>query len=127
MNILALNHVALHVSDVKRSTDFYEKKLGFRPLRRPDFDFEGAWFELGKGHQLHLIGGRTVQTHSSNRGNHFAVEVDSIQATADFLRGRILKFMGPKARPDGAWQIFLIDPDGHFVEFCELSTVQNFH
>lgn len=121
MNILSLNHVALHVSDVVRSIDFYGKKMGFRQMERPDFEFSGAWFDLGNGQQLHLIGGRTVGVHSSNRGNHFAVEVKSIHQTADFLRAQIIKFMGPKERPDGAWQLFVIDPDGHFVEFCEFS------
>jgi catechol 2,3-dioxygenase-like lactoylglutathione lyase family enzyme len=120
MLFLGINHVALHVSDVERSVEYYGKKLGFDQILRPNFDFEGAWFELGGGRQLHLIGGRTVTVHSSNRGNHFAIEVSSISETADFLRSRIVKFMGPKQRPDGAWQIFLIDPDGHFVEFCEL-------
>lgn len=120
MHILSLNHVALHVSDVSRSIDFYGKKLGFRPLKRPDFEFPGAWFELGHGQQLHLIGGRSAEVYSSNRGNHFALEVKSIHQTADFLLEQGVQFIGPKVRPDGAWQIFTIDPDGHFVEFCEI-------
>ena len=120
MHILSLNHVALHVSDLGRSIDFYGKKLGFRQLERPGFEFSGAWFELGPGQQLHLIGGRSAAVHSSNRGNHFALEVQSIHQTADFLREQVVQFTGPKVRPDGAWQIFTIDPDGHFVEFCEI-------
>ena len=119
MKFIGLNHVALHVGDVSRSVDFYGKKLGLNQIARPGFDFPGAWFELEDGRQLHLIGGLNVTVHSSNRGNHFAIEVDSIGETEDFLRSRGLKFMGPKQRPDGAHQIFLIDPDGYFVEFTE--------
>ncbi len=121
MKFTGLNHVALHVRDVPRSVDFYGKKLGLNQVPRPDFDFPGAWFELEDGRQLHLIGGLNVTVHSSNRGNHFAIEVASITETADFLRSRILKFMGPKKRVDGAHQIFIIDPDGYFVEFTELA------
>jgi hypothetical protein len=28
--------------------------------------------------------------------------------------------MGPKQRPDGMWQIFIQDPDGHYIELTEL-------
>jgi len=31
-----------------------------------------------------------------------------------------LEFLGPKLRPDGVQQIFLQDPDGYWIEFCEL-------
>jgi lactoylglutathione lyase len=120
MQFLGINHVALHVNDVEKSIDFFGKKLGLNQIQRPDFDFPGAWFEISEEVQLHLIGGRTVTVHSSNRGNHFAIGVESISQVADYLRERIVKFMGPKERPDGAWQIFIIDPDGHFLEFCEI-------
>ena len=30
------------------------------------------------------------------------------------------EFEPPKRRPDGARQIFLRDPDGYFIEICEL-------
>jgi catechol 2,3-dioxygenase-like lactoylglutathione lyase family enzyme len=120
MKIKSLNHVALHVADVGASIEFYENKLGLQPLERPLFDFPGAWFDLGEGRQLHLIGGRSLPVHSSNRGTHFALEVDSIQDAAEHLRSKILKFLGPKKRPDGAWQIFVMDPDGHFIEFCQV-------
>jgi lactoylglutathione lyase len=31
-----------------------------------------------------------------------------------------VNFMGPKQRPDGIWQIFVQDPDGHYIELTEL-------
>ena len=38
--IKSLNHIALSVSNVDNSIDFYENKLGFKRLKRPDFDFK---------------------------------------------------------------------------------------
>ena len=56
MQPLALDHVALFVADVARSIHFYQHILGWEPLPRPSFDFPGAWFHLGGGLQLHLVG-----------------------------------------------------------------------
>ena len=53
-----LNHVALHVADVKKSCEFYRGTLKLEPMERPAFDFPGAWFRLGEFQELHLIGDR---------------------------------------------------------------------
>ncbi|QNF33702.1 VOC family protein [Adhaeribacter swui] len=120
LTVLELNHVALHVQDVAVSCRFYGELLGFRALPRPAFDFPGAWFALGPHQELHLIGDRALAVHSHHRGNHFALKVATIKETEEHLRAAGLTFMGPKKRPDGMWQIFLTDPDGHVLEFTEL-------
>lgn len=120
LTVLELNHVALHVQDVPASCHFYGELLGFKSLKRPDFDFPGAWFALGPHQELHLIGDRLQTVHSHHRGNHFALKVASIHQTIIYLRSVGLDFLGPKKRPDGMWQIFLTDPDGHVLEFTEL-------
>jgi hypothetical protein len=89
-------------------------------MGRPDFDFPGAWFQLGPVQQLHLIGDRQQPVHAHPRGNHFALRVASIQDVAQELRRKKVDFMGPKQRPDGMWQIFVQDPDGHYIELTEL-------
>jgi lactoylglutathione lyase len=120
MRILELNHVALFVSDVERSARFYRDGLGLPVIARPNFDFPGAWFRLGRQQELHLIGGRLrgpVDDHS--RGGHVALQVADVIAAAAELTGKGLRFRGPGPRPDGARQIFLEDPDGHLVELCD--------
>jgi lactoylglutathione lyase len=121
VRITQLNHVALHVEDVARSCSFYGDVLGLAPIPRPAFTFPGAWFRLGRDQELHLIGDRRDPVHSHNRGNHLALRVDSIIDAEQHLSSRGVEYVGPKQRPDGAWQIFLVDPDGHYVELCELS------
>jgi catechol 2,3-dioxygenase-like lactoylglutathione lyase family enzyme len=112
--------VALHVQDLEASCRFYADILNFTPIARPAFDFAGAWFSIGSVQQLHLIGGRVLPVNAQPRGNHYAVRVPSIrEAEAELLEKKV-KFSGPKQRPDGMWQIFLQDPDGHIVELTEI-------
>jgi catechol 2,3-dioxygenase-like lactoylglutathione lyase family enzyme len=116
MKIAELNHVALHVADVSKSTEFYRMVLRLEPIPRPAFDFPGAWFRLGVNQELHLIGDRTAPVVSSNRGNHFALRVDELDGWEAHLKKVGADFRPRKQRPDGAWQVFLRDPDGHVIE-----------
>lgn len=120
MKVMQLNHVALHVMDVERSRRYYAQVLGLEPLPRPAFSFAGAWLRLGADQELHLIGDRTQAVHSHSLGTHFALRVPSIAAAEMHLKGCGVEYTGPMRRPDGAWQIFIVDPDGHYVELCEL-------
>lgn len=116
MQIHELNHVALHVADVDRSSAFYREVLQLESTPRPAFTFPGAWFRLGSTQELHLIGERVEPVVSSNRGNHFALRVDDLDAWEAHLERTGAEFRHRKQRPDGAWQVFLRDPDGHVIE-----------
>ena len=118
MKTRQLDHVALHVADVQDSCEFYRHVMQLEPLPRPAFDFPGAWFRLGTSQELHLIGDRTKAVHSHNRGNHFALMVDDLVAWEAHFVANNVTFFPPKKRPDGASQIFLCDPDGHYIELC---------
>ena len=118
MKILELNHVAIHVADVERSRAFYRDVLRLEPLPRPAFDFPGAWFRLGATQELHLIGRTDETVITATRNNHFALLVDDIFEWEKHLVGVGADFRPRKRRPDGAWQIFLSDPDGHAIELC---------
>ncbi|MEO0448569.1 MAG: VOC family protein [Verrucomicrobiota bacterium] len=121
MKILDLNHVAIHSADVEASRQFYEEGLGLVPKARPAFDFPGAWFDLGGGRELHLLGGMDFSVVSHCRGAHFALQVASLdEVQAELEEKGIPVVQGPQTRPDGARQIFVTDPDGYWVEFCEL-------
>ena len=116
MKIFELNHVAVHVADVERSCAFYRDVLRLEMISRPAFDFPGAWFRLGAAQELHLIGRRMESVPPVNVNNHFALRVDDLAAWEKHLQEVRAAFRPRKQRPDGAWQIFLRDPDGHFVE-----------
>lgn len=116
MKIHELNHVAIHVTDVERSCAFYGEVLRLERLPRPAFDFPGAWFRLGTTQELHLIGRRVETVPAVNRHNHFALRVEDLAAWEEHWQQIGAKLYPKQRRPDGAWQIFLSDPDGHFIE-----------
>ena len=116
MQAPVFDHVALHVADVPASVAFYQDVLGLNPIPRPAFDFPGAWLSLGGSHQLHLIGGRDQPTASHSRGTHFALTIDDVDVWLGHLERHAADMRGPRTRPDGYTQIFVIDPDGHWVE-----------
>ena len=116
MTIRELNHVALYVTDVERSSKFYRDVLQLEPIPRPAFTFPGAWFRLGKNQELHLIGNRGSPFLKTNENNHFALRADDLDAWERHLRSLGAHFVPKKQRPDGAWQVFLRDPDAHVIE-----------
>src|SRR5437879_733322 len=118
MKFTQLDHVALHVANLERSVAFYRDVLRLEPIPRPAFSFPGAWLRLGETQDLHLIGGRTREVISHNRGNHFALMVDDFDAWERYLTDLKVNMAPRRLRPDGAWQLYVIDPDGHYVELC---------
>ncbi len=118
MKFLQLDHVALHVADVARSCEFYERVLRLEPMPRPAFSFPGAWYRLGERQELHLIGNRTANVQSHHRGNHYALLVDDMEAWERHLQQLAVEYVPRRVRPDGAYQIYVVDPDGHYIELC---------
>jgi catechol 2,3-dioxygenase-like lactoylglutathione lyase family enzyme len=118
MKFRQLDHVALHVSDVPRSCAFYENVLKLERIPRPAFSFPGAWFQLGQSQELHLIGDRDAPVNSHSRGNHYALLVDDIDAWEEYFKRTGVEYVARRTRPDGAYQIYVADPDGHFIELC---------
>jgi lactoylglutathione lyase len=116
MRIGQLNHVAIYVTDVGRSIRFYGEVLRLEPLPRPAFNFPGAWFRLGLDQELHLIGDRGTPFLRTNENNHFALRVDDLDAWEIHLQKVGANARPRKQRPDGAWQVFLKDPDDHVIE-----------
>ena len=126
MHFSQLNHVALHVADIERSVEFYRDVLRLEPIPRPAFTFPGAWFRLGADQELHLIGERTREVNSQTRGNHFALLVDDFDAWERYLTENKVHFAPRRSRPDGALQLYVIDPDGHYIELCTLPSGAGF-
>ncbi len=120
---IGFNHIALEVLNVERSVQFYRTILGLRPMNRPAFDFPGAWFELGNTIELHLIGGKPLDTKLNTRSNHFAIEVQQLDAWQAWLEQNQVPCLGRKIRPDGALQLYITDPDGYVIELCDLSKI----
>jgi catechol 2,3-dioxygenase-like lactoylglutathione lyase family enzyme len=116
--ILGLHHIAVSTEQVEASIRFYCDVLGFRPIRRPNFDFRGAWL-LGYGVQIHIIEHRKDDgernTRIDTRDNHLAFAVADhapVKAALDALGTPYIE----RVNAGGIPQIFLHDPDGHTIE-----------
>ena len=115
VQILELNHVAIHVRDLAASNHFYGEILGLPQLARPNFDFPGAWFALGS-QELHLIADPGLAP-DSRRHHHFALSVADTNAIRRELEQKGFEgILSHGPRPDGAVQLFISDPDGYRIE-----------
>ena len=124
LKVKTLDHVTLVVKDLEQSRKFYVDVLGMDLLERPGFHFAGSWFGAGTT-QIHLIlenaesGPAGLDSPASSRSHHFAFEVADCYAATDWVKqAAVIIISGPKERPDGAVQTFVLDPDRHVVELC---------
>ncbi len=122
ITILGYNHVGLYVKDLKVSAKFYREIIGLKPVDVPDnLVAIRRWFQITPDQQLHLLLGRNEPvTNNDKNGGHFSLTIpknsaDSIEA---FLKEKALPYVRQK-RFDGAFQIYVTDPDGYVIELNE--------
>lgn len=115
-----LHHVSLTVTDLERAKNFYSGILCLNEITRPNFDFPGAWYEIGQ-QQLHLIEYPSSQTlrpdkHLSSREGHFALRVEDYAETLKWLKNNGVEILEKPNSKSGFAQIFCADPDGNLIE-----------
>jgi catechol 2,3-dioxygenase-like lactoylglutathione lyase family enzyme len=120
LTIKAFNHIAIQISDVEKSRDFYSETLGLKEIPAPAFDYPVIWFSLENSRELHLIGRKPEAPFTPVRSNHFALEVSDIYLAEKILKENEVNCLPIKSRPDGILQLFLTDPDGNFIELCQI-------
>ena len=121
LEITALNHIAVCVTDVERSKRFYSGVLGLKEIPRPPFPFAGAWYELADGRQFHLIVHANPLTLRGTtaidlRDGHLALGVEDFDRAVAHLQAAGVECV---VRPQNVtpWkQIYLTDPDGNVIE-----------
>lgn len=115
-----LHHVSLTVTDLDRAKHFYSEILCLKELERPNFDFPGAWYEIGQ-QQIHLIVLPSSQTirkekYLSSREGHFALRVTNYHDTLHWLQKNGVEVLTKPDSVSGFAQIFCTDPDGNIIE-----------
>ena len=122
ITILSYNHVGLAVKDLKTSVTFYRDIIGLSPLDVPDNMLAiRRWFRVAPGQELHLLLGRENPVANNDKnGAHFSLSIptnsaDEIEA---FLKEKNVPYHRQK-RFDGAYQIYVTDPDGYVIELNE--------
>jgi catechol 2,3-dioxygenase-like lactoylglutathione lyase family enzyme len=116
--ITAVNHVAVTTRRVAESTAFYRDVLGFRPVARPAFDFNGAWL-FNCGLMIHIIENQQLpvaEGEISTRDNHLALHSDDLEGTERLLREHSVLYRKNEIKDHGIKQLFFRDPDGYHIE-----------
>jgi lactoylglutathione lyase len=118
----ALNHIALYVVDLKKSISFYQGIIGLDTIPEPFHDGKHAWFKIGPGISMHVIGG-AASKKEYYKNQHTCFNVPSVEIFTQMLRKNNLPWedrdgakMAVTTRVDGVKQIWLQDPDGYWIE-----------
>jgi lactoylglutathione lyase len=127
---IRLNHMAMYVYDLKKSTGFYESVLGFKQIPEPFHDGRHTWFTLGAAGQLHLIQGAD-QNIKRDKNDHLCFSVNSVDRFIVNLNKLNIEYTNwpgtakePTVRVDGVKQIYFQDPDGHWIEINDDKAVK---
>lgn len=115
------DHVAISVTDLDRSTEFYKRVFGLPELKAPVKN--RRWLDLGGGFAMHIIPDRTAPV-GVDRGNHIAFAVADFDGFVAMLVREGIPFTDFEDKPstiqrlrtDGVRQVYIRDPDGHRIE-----------
>lgn len=115
------SHTTIFVTDLQKSSDFYEKIIQLKKIPEPFHDNRHTWFKIADHSQLHVVSGAKAATdHDINI--HLAFSVPDLEKFMDHLKKENIKFGDwtgngkTQSRPDGVKQIYLQDPDGYWIE-----------
>ena len=105
--------MSINVTDAAESIRFYVDVLGMT-LRddRPEFPFEGAWLQAGE-QQIHLL---QVDGFEPPKGQHFALEIDDLDAARTELNAHGVTASEPVEMAGICRQAFFTDPTGNLIE-----------
>ncbi len=116
------NHGALYVTDFKKSVEFYTQVMGFDTVPEPFKDGRHAWFRIGEGLTLHVIGGAPA-VKEYYLSHHLCFSVGSLKDFIAVLDKNKIEWGDSKGktttitlRADGVQQIYFKDPDGYWIE-----------
>ena len=120
ITVSGYNHVALSVKDMEASARFYRDIIGLEPIPVPEnMKAIRSWFRVAPGQELHLLAGRVFPvTNNDPNMAHFSLTIADADPVEQFLKSKGLPYLRQK-RFDGAWQIYVADPDGYFIELNE--------
>ena len=73
-----LNHIAVYVHDLQKSTNFYQNIIGLELMDEPFKDGRHTWFDMGVQGQFHLISGADKELEQI-KNRHICFSVASVE------------------------------------------------
>ena len=116
--IRSVHHIARSTQRLDAMRAFYCDVLGFREIRRPNFNFQGAWL-YNYGVQIHLIVNSDAARQPgeiSTRADHVVLFVDDVGEAARRLDEHGISYKTNTVPQTGVTQLFFHDPDGNHIE-----------
>jgi len=116
-------HITLATRNVRRSVDFFQKALGWRPVARPgNITSAAAWLAIAPGQELHLIEDPEFDPSRFEQefGRHIAVAFD--RAKFPQLKERLQAHGAALIEPlreTPFERFFFRDPNGYVFEIVE--------
>lgn len=125
--ITGIAHWALKVENFERSLTFYRDQLGFPEMMRithPDGGLMLVYLRVTDTQFVEIFPrgkGDAGPADDANCVHHICLQVADIEATAADLRKAGVKlWREPKLGLDGNNQCWIMDPDGHRIEFMQM-------
>jgi lactoylglutathione lyase len=126
--ITGIGHVAIKVTDLGRSLDYYVNKLGFAEMMRLHKDDGSVWLvylRITDEQYLEVFPGAEntrAPGWNANGLNHVCLTVDNIDPVLAQIESAGLPLLLPlKTAVDGNRQAWLEDPDGNRIELMEMA------
>ena len=121
MPLLDLHHVAIKTSDLDATERFYVDVLGMEKVDRPDFDFPGAWLQMGDT-MFHLMAGYAGKDEQGNSPtgsaavDHLAIRAEGFDEMRQRVINAGLSYRDNEISVFKLWQLFVDDPNGVRIE-----------
>lgn len=123
----SVDHLALSVTDVNKSADFYMNVLKLKEITNRS-KIEGIrWFVLGDNRELHLIS-VIKEKVTINKALHIGLSSGKFDDFVTHLTQKKIAYSDwpgkantVNIRADGIKQIFFQDPDGYWIEVNSLN------
>jgi len=118
---MRIAHIGLIVADLHRAALFYERVLGLKRIERPELAFDGIWFGLEDGQQIHLMllqnpYSECEKPAHGGRDNHVALQTSAFDAIRQRLDAAHIPYTTSKS---GRAALFCRDPDSNTVELIK--------
>jgi lactoylglutathione lyase len=123
----SLGHVAIRVTDIDRSLDFYVNKLGFEEmlrLHRANGDLWLVYLRITDDQYLEVFPyaiGDEAPPREAVGFNHACITVDDVDSVVEQLAAVGIPLIQPLVNgADGNRQAWIADPDGNRFELMQM-------
>jgi len=119
--MMKIAHIGLLVSDLQRAAKFYKHILGLKRIDRPALSFDGIWFSLENGQQIHLMlldnpYAACDKPEHGGRDHHVALQAHDFDTIRQRLDTADITYTTSKS---GRAALFCRDPDGNTIELIK--------